>query len=103
MVFRTGDHWTMIYSEGLEAQHLAGAISADLASWQLQGPIEIPRQDWMVRKYGAPYVWRDGDRWLMILMGTNGQDRTSLGLLSSTDGLRWQLLPESSTLYRPTP
>jgi len=103
MVFRTGDHWTMIYSEGLEAQHLAGAITSDLANWQLQGPIEIPRQHWMVRKYGAPYVWRDGDRWLMVLMGADGQDRTSLGLLTSTDGLRWQLLPESSILPGPTP
>ena len=29
MVFRTGDHWTMIYSEGLANQHLALATSAD--------------------------------------------------------------------------
>jgi hypothetical protein len=70
MIFRTGDHWTMIYSEGLEAQHLAWASSPDLRQWKLQGPMELSRQRWTARKFGAPYVWRDGDRWLMILMGT---------------------------------
>ena len=94
MIFRTGDGWTMIYSEGLEHQHLARATSRDLIQWRLEGPIEIPRQRWMSRKFGAPYVWREESQWLMILMGTNEKDRTTFGLLSSTDGSRWQLLPE---------
>lgn len=94
MVFRTGDHWTMIYSEGLEDQHLARAISTDLMSWKLDGSIEIPRQAWMVKKYGAPYVWRKGDNWLMILMGTDKNDRTTFGLLTSPDGRQWKLLEE---------
>lgn len=93
MVFRTGDHWTMIYSEGLQDQHLARATSSDLANWKFEGPITIPQQPWMTRKFGAPFVWRDGSLWLMILMGTDAHDRTTFGLLTSADGSNWELLP----------
>jgi sucrose-6-phosphate hydrolase SacC (GH32 family) len=93
MIFKTGNHWTMIYSEGLEAQHLALATSPDLVQWELCGSIRILRQPWMSRKFGAPFVWFDGDRWLMILMGTDAKDHTTLGLLSSSDGAHWGLLP----------
>lgn len=94
MIIRTGDHWTMIYSEGLARQHLALATSPDLTHWNLEGPIGIPRQKWTELKFGAPFVWRDGTQWVMILMGTNAQNRTTFGLLSSTDGTRWKMLPE---------
>jgi len=94
MIFRTEDHWTMIYSEGLISQHLTRATSPDLVNWRLEGPVKIPRQKWMAHKYGAPFVWRDGDQWLMILMGTVAEDHTAFGLLSSTDGEHWLLLPE---------
>lgn len=94
MVFRTEHHWTMIYSEGLGKQHLALATSPDLIKWKLKGAIDIPRQPWMFRKFGAPFVWRDGSRWLMILMGTDKNDRTTFGLLSSRDGNQWAVLPE---------
>ena len=96
MVFRTGDHWTMIYSEGLGAQHLALATSPDLIKWTLKGPIEIPRQTWMAHRYGAPYVWRDDTEWRMILMGEDKDFRTTFGLLHSTDGEAWTILPERS-------
>lgn len=94
MIFRTGGHWTMVFSEGLANQHLALATSADLISWEQQGAIELPRQKWMAHKYGAPFVWRDGDQWLMILMGENAAGRTAFGLLTSPDGKKWTLLPE---------
>jgi hypothetical protein len=93
-VFRTGDRWTMIYSEGLASQHLARATSADLRAWTLEGPVEIPRQAWMARKHGAPFVWRDGGAWRMILMGEDARGRTTFGLLDSPDGARWTPLPE---------
>lgn len=93
-VFRTGDHWTMVYSEGLADQHLALATSRDLREWKLVGPLKIPRQKWMERKYGAPFVWRDSTEWRMILMGENAAGRTTFGLLSSPDGQQWDLLPE---------
>ena len=93
MVFRTGDHWTMIYSEGLVNQHLALATSQDLVKWTLAGPIEIERQPWMANRYGAPFVWKDGDRWVMILMGEDAKSRTTFGLLTSTDGRMWNQLP----------
>ena len=94
MIFRTGDHWTMIFSEGLANQHLALATSADLMTWKLEGPIELPRQKWMAHKYGAPFVWREDNQWLMILMGENAASKTTFGLLTSPDGKKWTLLPE---------
>jgi sucrose-6-phosphate hydrolase SacC (GH32 family) len=94
MVFRTDDYWTMIFSEGLANQHLALATSKDLISWEQQGALEIPRQKWMARKFGAPFVWRDGGQWLMILMGENDAGRTTFGLLTSPNGKKWTLLPE---------
>ncbi len=94
MIFNTGNHWTMIYSEGLAKQHLALATSKDLGEWNWEGPLAIPRQKWTSRKFGAPFVWRDGSQWLMILMGTSDLDRTSFGLLTSPNGRKWTLLPE---------
>lgn len=94
MIFRTGDHWTMIYSEGLARQHLALATSKDLNNWKLEGPIEIPHQKWMERKFGAPFVWKESPGWAMILMGQGADSRTTFGLLTSPDGRRWTLLPE---------
>jgi len=93
-VFRTGPQWTMIYSEGMKDQHLAYAHSADLVHWTLKGPIELARQSWMRRRYGAPFVWREPDRWMMILMGSRDGLRTTFGLLHSADGVHWTLLPE---------
>jgi sucrose-6-phosphate hydrolase SacC (GH32 family) len=48
----------------------------------------------MAHRYGAPYVWPDGDGWIMILMGENAESRTTFGLLTSPDGKAWSLLPE---------
>ena len=93
-IFRTGDHWTMIYSEGLADQHLAIATSKDLFAWEFHGPLELPRQSWMAKKHGAPFVWREGTSWTMILMGTDASDRTTFGLLISPDGRQWTPLPE---------
>ena len=94
MVFKTGDHWTMIYSEGLVNQHLAIATSEDLRKWKLEGSLEIPTQKWIARRYGAPFVWQDGSQWFMLLMGTDAADKTTFGLLASPDGKSWKLLPE---------
>ena len=97
MVYRTGDHWTMLFSEGLQKQHLAWAISTDLVAWTVQGEVAIPPQEWMAVKYGAPFVWREADGWRMILMGQSRANRTTFGLLDSADGVRWTPLPESRT------
>ncbi len=92
-VFRTGDHWTMIYSEGLAEQHLAYALSRDLYNWQLKGRIELPMQPWMSAKHGAPFIWREGNSFWMLLMGEAEAYRTTLGLLTSDDGLQWRTMP----------
>jgi predicted GH43/DUF377 family glycosyl hydrolase len=94
MIFRTGDRWTMIYSEGLADQHLALATSTDLCAWKLEGPIALPRQTWMARKYGAPFVWREAGQWVMILMGQSATGKTTFGLLTSLNGRDWNPLPE---------
>jgi sucrose-6-phosphate hydrolase SacC (GH32 family) len=95
-IFRTANVWTMIYSEGLADQHLAVARSDDLVRWHLHAPLTIPAQSWFARKHGAPFVWRDGEQWLMILMGTDSADRTTFGLLSSPDGKDWTPLDEGA-------
>lgn len=94
MVIRTGDRWLMIYSEGLENQHLALAESADLHTWELRGPIATESQAWMSRKHGAPFIWREENGWWMILMGDDAASRTAFGLLHSQDGRHWTPLAE---------
>lgn len=93
-VFKNPDDWIMIYSEGLRNQHLAYAKSQDLYHWVLMGSIYIPRQKWFSQKYGAPYVWKEGDLWIMILMGQGDDDKTTFGLLTSQDGVIWNPLDE---------
>jgi len=88
-IFREADHWVMLYSEGLEKQRLARAISKDLRNWTKEGAVALPPGRWRERKHGAPFVWREGERWRMLLMGTNPENRTSFGLLESTDGQTW--------------
>ena len=93
-VFKTGDQWIMIYSEGLADQHLAYAESPDLTHWTLRGPIDLPVQKWMQRRYGAPFVWKEGERWMMILMGRDADNHTQFGLLTSNNGIDWSPLQE---------
>lgn len=93
-VFKTGKRWTMIYSEAMRTQHLAYAQSADLIHWTLKGPIDLPVQKWMAKRYGAPFVWKEPDGWVMILMGQRHDGKTTFGLLTSADGVHWPLLPE---------
>ena len=94
MVFKTGNFWTMIFSEGLAHQHLARATSPDLVNWTQSGPVAVPVQKWMAHRYGAPFVWPEGDGWMMILMGEDANGKTTFGLLSSPDGKEWKILPE---------
>lgn len=93
-VFRKQDEWIMIYSEGLKEQHLAYAVSSDLIHWERKGKIDIEAQSWIAVRYGAPFVWREADNWMMILMGEDKNNHTSFGLLYSEDGIHWQMLKE---------
>lgn len=93
-VFNNGKEWIMIYSEGLKNQHLAYIVSTDLIHWHSRGRIEIPVQSWLTTKYGAPFVWKEDDCWMMILMGEDKDSHTTLGLLTSADGFNWKLLSE---------
>jgi len=92
-IFKNGPEWLMILSEGLAKQHIALASSKDLEHWNLEGPISVARQKWIGTKFGAPFVWREGSHWMMILMGDAAR-RTTLGLLQSEDGRKWEIMPE---------
>ncbi len=93
-VFRNNNEWVMIYSEGLKSQHLAYITSKDLIHWGNKGKITIPEQSWMSTRYGAPYVWKEDEYWVMILMGEDGNSHTTFGLLTSKDGIIWEALSE---------
>ena len=93
-VFRNNNEWVMIYSEGLKSQHLAYITSKDLIYWGNKGKITIPEQSWMSTRYGAPYVWKEDEYWVMILMGEDGNSHTTFGLLTSKDGIIWEALSE---------
>ena len=82
-VFRNNNEWVMIYSEGLKSQHLAYITSKDLIHWGNKGKITIPEQSWMSTRYGAPYVWKEDEYWVMILMGEDRNSHTTFGLLTS--------------------
>ena len=98
VVYRTGDHWTMLFSEGLVDQHLALAQSADLLHWQPLGRVTIEPQHWLAAKYGAPFVWQEDDLYHMVLMGEEPvSKRTTFGLFVSSNGLEWRALPERPT------
>lgn len=101
-VFHNGSSWVMIYSEGLVEQRLALATSQDLYSWHNHGRLMLEEQSWMKDKYGAPFVWKEDDQWVMLLMGDTG-GWTSFGLLVSSNGLEWEPLPESPGAWRQIP
>jgi len=102
-ILKNEHEWIMIYSEGLVDQHLAFGKSRDLFNWTFEGRIGVSPQRWMDRKFGAPFVWKEENQWLMILMGHGNDDRTTLGLLTSTDGIRWNLLEEEACLFTDQP
>ncbi len=96
-IFPKEDEWVMIYSEGLLEQHLAYGVSSDLLNWELMGEVNIEMQNWTKVRYGAPFVWKEADVWMMILMGEDKDNHTTFGLLSSKDGIDWDMLKEGST------
>ena len=95
VIFKEEEVWIMLYSEGLENQHLAYAVSKDLYDWDIKGKINVPKQEWNAVKYGAPFVWKEVERqWLMILMGQGEDNKTTFGLMTSGDGIHWNMLKE---------
>ena len=103
-VFKRRDgRFQMIYSEGLAAQHLAYATSSDLYTWEDGGRVQLDlgQHSWLKGRYGAPFVWRErsSDCFMMALMGEysmkTAYHRSAIGLLSSPDGVRWQLHPSA--------
>lgn len=96
-VVRRGEEWIMIYSEGLAEQHLAWASSKDLRIWTWQGRIEMPMQHWMSFRHGAPTLWKEGEEWVMLLMGEENPDhRSTLGMFTSKDAIHWNTIAEKA-------
>ena len=86
----------MIYSEGLINQHLASIVSSDLIHWGNRRKIDIPGQSWLAVRYGAPFVWKEDENWMMILMGEAENGHTTFGILSSADGYHWNMPGQQS-------
>ncbi|MBP6803403.1 MAG: hypothetical protein KA362_04785 [Chloroflexi bacterium] len=96
VIYRTGDKWTMLFSEGLADQHLALAQSDDLLTWEHFGQVQIAPQQWLSKKYGAPFVWQEQEQYFMVLMGEeNVTGKTTFGFLVSSNGLHWTAVRES--------
>lgn len=92
-----GHEYVLIYSEGLRAQHLAYALSADgMETWRDGGAIAIAPAAWMAGRYGAPFVWSEAGCWWMALMGESELKlhASAVGLLYSADGSTWHVLAE---------
>ena len=96
----------MIYSEGLEQQHLAHMTSDDeMYTWTDRGPLRLAglggteSHAWLAGRYGAPFVWWEPSTrcHLMALMGEYDlkTHRSAFGLLFSPDGERWVLLADA--------
>lgn len=99
VVYRADGRWIMVLSEGIEDQHLAMAASDDLLTWKPLGRIGIPLQQWCSFRHGAPFVWEEEGTYFMILMGEEDAfHRSSLGFLTSQDGLHWEPRPETGKL-----
>jgi hypothetical protein len=66
-----GGGYVMVYSEGLSAQHLARATSADLLRWSAGEAVGWGGAPpaWMGGRHGAPHVWSEGECYWMALMG----------------------------------
>lgn len=95
VVYRAGGQWVMMLSEGIAEQHIAYAVSDDLLTWDIKDVVPVPKQDWLAYRHGAPYVWQEDDHYYMVLMGEESPDnRSSLGLLHSSDGFNWEIIPE---------
>jgi hypothetical protein len=92
-----GQEYVLIYSEGLRAQHLAYALSADgMETWRDGGTIVIAPAAWTAGRYGAPFVWSENGCWWMALMGESELKlhTSAVGLLYSADGSTWHVLAE---------
>ena len=96
VVYRALGRWVMMLSEGIANQHLGYAVSDDLIEWEIKDEVPVEEQHWLSYRYGAPFVWQEPDgRYVMLLMGEESEDnRSSLGLLHSDDGIHWSVLPE---------
>ena len=98
MVFRTGDHWTMIYSEGLaEPSIWLSPLRPTCSNGNWRGPSSFHTSDGCQKSTARPRL-AGREQWLMMLMGTDDRNWTSFGLLYSNDGAHWQPLPEAGPM-----
>jgi len=80
----------------------------DLYSLQAVGtnPVLKNSQDWESNNLFYPYVFQEGDTWVMLYAGywndpADGPTKTAIGAATSTDGLNWVKNP-NNPIFKPT-
>jgi predicted GH43/DUF377 family glycosyl hydrolase len=98
-VIRAGDHFYLFYlgQDRARRQSLGIARSADGVTWEKlrANPILEPGPPGAFDEngLGEPAVWTSGGQWWMLYTGRDKGERRRLGLAHSTDGVRWERVP----------
>ncbi|MCM8818494.1 MAG: hypothetical protein NC915_03325 [Candidatus Omnitrophica bacterium] len=92
-VIRLKDKWFMLYSASLTYQKIAYAISYDLIYWEKRGLCDIPIFKESELRFGAPFIIEElskENKYYMIYMAEDKNNKTSFILLESNDLIRWR-------------
>jgi predicted GH43/DUF377 family glycosyl hydrolase len=98
-VIRAGDRFYLFYlgQDRAHRQSLGVARSSDGVTWEKlrMNPILEPGAPGAFDEMGLgePAVWTSGGQWWMLYTGRDKAERRRLGLAHSSDGLRWERVP----------
>jgi predicted GH43/DUF377 family glycosyl hydrolase len=98
-VIRAGDHFYMFYlgQDRARRQSLGIARSVDGITWEKLrvNPILEPGAPGAFAEngLGEPAVWTSGGQWWMLYTGRDKSEHRRIGLARSTDGVRWERVP----------
>jgi len=98
-VIHAGGNFYMFYlgQDRARRQSLGMARSTDGVTWEKlrSNPILEPGAPGAFDEIGLgePAVWTSGGQWWMLYTGRDTGERRRLGLAHSTDGVRWERLP----------
>ena len=77
------------------------AESPDGVRWSIRREPILAPDAFRCRRIGLPFVFRQGDRWLMLLEGL--RSHFAIHAAASDDGLSWQPLNDGEPIYAPAP
>jgi predicted GH43/DUF377 family glycosyl hydrolase len=99
-VIRAGDRFYLFYlgQDRARRQRLGIARSTDGITWEKlrANPILEPGGPGAFDENGVgePAVWTSGGHWWMLYTGRDKKEERRLGLARSTDGVRWERVPD---------